>query len=125
MLFSNADSRRRLAVKVIKPAMRLAIVLQTAVSKFRIYTPLDPFKQFTTVRKDNLTRLTLVDHKTRMTIGSMSTSVADREDQIADLLLPLEPSINRRDRNQGWVYIRNGVWLAELGEPHAKRQRMS
>ena len=122
MISKHQISLKTLYEKVIKPAVDLAITMQTSMTtyQFDIQAPSDTLFMPYSVSEASLGRCQMIDVATRKTLKPDSPVVADSNGNIGDRIMTLSPALYRCNEDK-FVLLAQEVILVELYKPLGRR----
>ncbi len=121
----NDSSLQRLYDQIMLPAAELASKVHTSSTKYEFGICKTAFPVWGLLTRYQMRNNKLVDVKTRKTLKPSSAVIEDEDGRIGNLVLPLEPSLKRVDKDGKTVLLRPKTYLVELDHPVGKRAHTS
>jgi len=117
----NESSLNRLYKQIMLPAAALASKVHTSSTNYEFDICRSPFPIWGHLTHHHIKTNKLVDMKTRKKLKPSSVVIDGGDGRIGKIVLPLEPSLKRLDKNGKTVLLRPKTYLVELDHPVGKR----
>ena len=113
---------RAFHAQILLPAIKLANIIRMSTSDYVFSLPERAVKEFKPVTVEKLKKHTMIDFKTGRTLKPDSAVVADKDGNIGNIVISLEPGLYRLMKPNKSV-LRQEVFLVELHHPLGKRSK--
>ncbi len=123
IIMNNHESMMRLYWQIMQPAAKLAVKVQVSVSTYRFRRTLtkNPLMHYV-IGVSHLQANKFIDITTNKTLKPDSAVIPNKDGNIGQALMLLEPALVRLDQNDKDIDLRKAVYLVELDAPIRKRR---